>query len=67
MRELFFRRILTLTLSRWERATWFQRLGKTTRGFCSTTIGIYEDGQRLFPLPAGEGQGEGERGGELNL
>ena len=43
-----------------EREKRSQRLGKTIAGFCSTACGFYKIGQQLFPLPAGEGQGEGE-------
>jgi hypothetical protein len=52
---------LTPALSRWERENRFPIHGKTTAGFCSANKLISEGNQRLFPLPAGEGQGEGER------
>ena len=51
---------LTPALSRWERGNGFQRLGKSTAGFCSTALEFYGCSQRLFPLPRGEGQGEGK-------
>mgnify|MGYP001548847730 CR=1 FL=1 len=51
---------LTPTLSRWERERRFQRLGKAKAGFSSQASAFYETGQRLFLLPAGEGQDEGE-------
>jgi hypothetical protein len=35
--------------------------GKSPMGFCSPTFEFYEIEQRLFPLLAGEGLGEGER------
>ena len=52
---------LTPALSRWERENCFQPLGKPAAGFCLVATEFREDTQRLFPLPAGEGQGEGER------
>ena len=52
---------LTPALSRWERENRFQRLGESTTGFCSATRKFYKAVRRLFPLPAGEGKGEGER------
>ena len=58
---------LTPALSRWERENYFQRLGKTASDFCLMTFGFYRHGQRLFPLPAGEGKGEGERREQLEL
>jgi hypothetical protein len=35
--------------------------GEITTGFCTTTHEFNQAGQRLFPLPKGEGQGEGKR------
>jgi hypothetical protein len=56
---------LTPALSRWEREKRSQLLGVATTVNCSTAHGLYRLFQRLFPLPAGEGQGEGERGVNL--
>jgi len=53
---------LTPALSRWERENRSQFSGKAMTGFCSTTFAFYKNVQRLFLLPAGEGQDEGERG-----
>jgi hypothetical protein len=52
---------LTPALSRWEREKRPQRLLETT--FVSGSIGSLKTirVKLLFPLPAGEGQGEGER------
>jgi hypothetical protein len=44
-----------------EREKRSQRLGETMAANCLEAYGLYEISQRLFPLPAGEGQGEGER------
>jgi hypothetical protein len=52
---------LTPALSRWEREKHSQRLGKARAGFSLGTYGFYKSNQRLFLLPAGEGQDEGER------
>jgi hypothetical protein len=52
---------LTPALSLEERENRFPYHGQTTTGFCSTTIRISKNGQRLFPLPKREGQGEGKR------
>ena len=57
---------LTPALSRWERENRSPRHGKSVAdqskaGFCSAPLKFYELLQRLFPLPAGAGQGEGER------
>src|ERR1043165_3482830 len=57
---------LTPALSLGERGNCFRSLGKTTNGFCSMTIQFPTNGQRLFPLPEGEGQGEGERNGVIH-
>ena len=51
---------LTPALSLGERENCFQRFGKATAVSCSTTSKFYEDIQRLFLLPKGEGQDEGE-------
>ena len=51
---------LTPARSRWEREKRSQRLGKTAAVNCLVSPGFYEIGQRLFLLPAGEGQDEGE-------
>ena len=37
-----------------------QIYGRTIIGFCQMTHKFYERVQRLFPLPKGEGQGEGK-------
>ena len=37
------------------------RLGESSADGCLRALELYEIVQRLFPLPAGEGQGEGER------
>jgi hypothetical protein len=50
---------LTPALSRWEREKRSQRLGKTAAVNCLVTREFYEISQRLFLLPAGEGQDEG--------
>jgi hypothetical protein len=52
---------LTPALSRWEREKRSQLFGMATAEFSTMTDEFYEHTQRLFPLPAGEGQGEGER------
>jgi hypothetical protein len=51
---------LTPALSLGERENCFQPYVKPTTGFCSPTFKFYEINQRLFPLPKGEGQGEGK-------
>jgi hypothetical protein len=53
---------LTPALSLGERGKRPQILGKAATEFCSVAFQFYENAQRLFPLPAGEGQGEGESG-----
>ncbi len=57
---------LTPALSRWERENCSQRLEQFIGDFRSVVSEFYESIQRLFPLPAGEGQGEGERFEKLN-
>jgi hypothetical protein len=52
---------LTPALSRWEREQRSPRFGKTKAGFSLSAYEFYEISQRLFLLPAGEGQDEGER------
>ena len=52
---------LTPALSPWERVKRSQLLSEARAGFCSTTFVIYKNVQRLFPLPEGEGRGEGKR------
>jgi hypothetical protein len=58
---LHFNRAFSLTpaLSRRERENRFQSQGKSKTGFCSIFRKFYKHAQRLFPLPTGEGQGEG--------
>ena len=51
---------LTPALSLGERGNRSQCLGKSTAEFCSSAHEFYEHIQRLFPLPGGEGQGEGK-------
>ena len=51
---------LTPALSRWEREKHAPRFGMATAEFGSMTDKFYDPIQQLFPLPAGEGQGEGE-------
>jgi lysophospholipase L1-like esterase len=53
---------LTPALSLGERENCFQSPGRITAGFCAAIIRIFENGQRLSPLPKGEGQGEGKQG-----
>jgi hypothetical protein len=53
---------LTPALSLREREKRSQFFGATTADFCKAAYGFYETNQRLFPLPGGEGQGEGKRG-----
>ncbi len=52
---------LTPALSRWERGNRSPSPNQSATGFGSLTHRFYGAVQRLFPLPAGEGQGEGER------
>ena len=57
---------LTPALSRWEREKRSPRFGnwladKSNAVFDSAALKFYATTRRLFPLPAGEGQGEGER------
>jgi lysophospholipase L1-like esterase len=51
---------LTPALSLGERGKRSQLVGVAAAGFCSVDIRIAESEQRLFPLPGGEGQGEGK-------
>jgi hypothetical protein len=51
---------LTPALSRWEREQRSQLFGMATAGFSTLTGRFYKHAQRCCPLPAGEGQGEGE-------
>ena len=53
--------LLTPTLSLGEREKRSQFFGKTAAESCSTTDEICQCAQRLFPLPKGEGQGEGKK------
>ncbi len=53
---------LTPALSLGEREKRSQLLGKATAAFSIAVHKFYEDAQRLFPLPGGEGQGEGKDG-----
>lgn len=48
-------------LSLGERENRSHRLSKTTTVSCSRVFGFYKSKQRLFLLPEGEGQDEGER------
>ena len=50
---------LTPALSLGEREKRSQLFGETTVGCCSKAYEFYEIIQRPFPLPKGEGQGEG--------
>jgi hypothetical protein len=52
---------LTPALSRWEREKRSLRFGKTKAEFSLSAYEFYEISQRLFLLPAGEGQDEGGR------
>jgi epoxyqueuosine reductase len=52
---------LTPALSRWEREKRSLSSGESTAAFSSTGNEFYQRDQNLSPLPAGEGQGEGER------
>ena len=51
---------LTPALPRWERGNCFQRLCKMNAASGSNGLQLPNSEQLLFPLPAGEGQGEGE-------
>ena len=51
---------LTPALSRWEKEKHSPAFGEAMTVFCWRVIRILAGNQRLFPLPAGEGQGEGE-------
>ena len=51
---------LTPTLSRWERENHSPFSEESTTAFSSTDNKFYQRDQNLFPLPAGESQGEGE-------
>ena len=52
---------LTPALSPAEREKRSRLPGETMAGFCSATFEFYKSVQQLFPLPEGEGQGEGKR------
>jgi len=52
---------LTPALSRWERGNPSPSLPETSGWTCRTVGRRQESDQWLFPLPQGEGQGEGER------
>src|SRR5437867_1683940 len=64
-RELFGRPSLTLTLFRWEKENRSPTSVKSGVDDCSMVSGESKKMQLLFPLPAGEGQGEGERSANL--
>jgi hypothetical protein len=51
---------LTPALSRWEREKLFPRSEKMPRWIREGSARISGECESLFPLPAGEGQGEGE-------
>jgi hypothetical protein len=50
---------LTPALCRWENRS--RSLDKSDERVCRTVLGKKKDACLLFPLPAGEGKGEGER------
>ena len=52
---------LTPALSLGERENRALALGHTRGGFCQASVGTIRGWRRLFPLPKGEGQGEGKR------
>ncbi len=58
---------LTPALSLRERGNHSPISGEMKTGDSSTALEKSRDGQQLFPLPGGEGQGEGERGCSLSL
>jgi hypothetical protein len=57
---------LTPTLSLGEREKRSQSFGVASAANCSNASGLYEISQRLFLLPWGEGQDEGEAGVNSN-
>jgi len=52
---------LTPALFRWERENRTQSHGTSSNGICRKHVRKQQSVRWLFPLPAGEGQGEGER------
>ncbi len=55
---------LSPALSRWEREKRSPRLGKSGADCWAVAREFQENFQRLFPLPAGEGEGERFAGAE---
>src|SRR5207247_10347314 len=52
---------LTPALPLGERENRALALGHTRGGFCQASVGTIRGWRRLFPLPEGEGKGEGKR------